>query len=161
MDTHLMVADIHRNVLASQGGSDGQHQSVSMPDPFINNGTLIVPQAQARSAVVNINGSKTYICVAFLRVNLHLHHPGSVLDGTNSSRKSWVSQKTSNRSLSSVQAGLERLRSPSRSSTTISLKTSLAAAAGLSVAISSHLLVPISSLNSPRQLVRGLTTLKT
>ena len=52
INTHVMVLDIHRNVMTSQGYTDGLHRSVSLPPP-INDSVLTVSQIQTRSAISN------------------------------------------------------------------------------------------------------------
>jgi hypothetical protein len=43
INTHLMVADMHRNALTGQEGIDGQRRSVSTAFLSIGNKTLTVP----------------------------------------------------------------------------------------------------------------------
>ena len=156
INTHMIVVDIHRNVLAIQAGSDGQNASVSMASPPANNGTLIVSQTQARSALVNtIDSSCTYIRAVSLRENLLRHLPELVSDGPSLPKRSLVSRKASNPSLSSVQVGLEKLQLLSLFSTTTRLRTGLATTVDSSVAISSRRRVLIFSHGSPTSSVQA------
>ena len=53
LNIHVMVADIHRNVLAGQEGASSQRQSVSVTSDASRKKKLTIPWVQARSVVMN------------------------------------------------------------------------------------------------------------
>ena len=83
INSHIMLSDIHRNVLTGQGGVDSQHHLVSAR--FCPPTTEYLPSSRLKPGQFSRTprSPQSYICTAFLPENHLPRRRGPVSDATN------------------------------------------------------------------------------